>query len=63
MREVMRSTMEAAGVVVGYAEVVDPATLGPLDDGYAGPARALVAGVVDGVRLIDNRGVELRGGR
>lgn len=60
MRAVMRATMEAADVVVDYAEVVDPATLQPLDDGATGPARALVAGVVDGVRLIDNRAVELR---
>ncbi|MHB8334009.1 MAG: pantoate--beta-alanine ligase [Acidimicrobiales bacterium] len=63
MRAVMRATMEAADVVVGYAEVVDPATLQPLDDGATGRARALVAGVVDGVRLIDNRAVELRRGR
>ena len=62
MRAVMRSTMEAADVVVAYAEVVDPTTLQPLDDGATGRARALVAGVVDGVRLIDNRAVELRRG-
>lgn len=62
MREVMRATMEAAGVVVGYAEVVDPTSLKPLDDDAEGPGRALVAGVVDGVRLIDNRAVELRRG-
>ena len=60
MRALMRATMEAADVAVAYAEVVDPATLQPLDDGATGPARALVAGVVDGVRLIDNRAVELR---
>ncbi len=63
MRAVMRATMEAADVVVAYAEVVDPATLQPLDDGATGPGRALVAGVVDGVRLIDNRAVELGRGR
>ncbi len=62
MRAVMRATMEAAGVVVGYAEVVDPATLRALDDDAVGRARAMVAGVVDGVRLIDNREVELRRG-
>ena len=62
MRAVMRATMEAADVVVAYAEVVDPTTLQPLDDGATGRARALVAGVVDGVRLIDNRAVELRRG-
>jgi len=63
MRAVMRATMEAADVVVAYAEVVDPATLQPLDDGATGPGRALVAGVVDGVRLLDNRAVELGRGR
>ncbi len=62
MREAMAATMTAAQVVVGYAEVVDPATLRPLEDDATGPARALVAGVVDGVRLIDNREVEVRKG-
>ena len=63
LREVMRATMAAADVVVGYADVVDPATLEPLGDDATGRARALVAGVVDGVRLIDNREIELRKGR
>lgn len=57
--ERMRVVMEDAGVEVAYAEVVDPATLAPLDDDAAGPARALVAGVVEGVRLIDNGPVEV----
>ncbi len=57
--ERMRVVMEDAGVEVAYAEVVDPATLAPLDDAAAGPARALVAGVVEGVRLIDNGPVEV----
>ena len=60
MRAVMRATMECAGVEVGYAEVVEPETLQPLDDEATGQARALVAGVIDGVRLIDNRAVELK---
>ena len=63
LREVMRATMVAAEVVVGYADVVDPVTLEPLGDDATGRARALVAGVVDGVRLIDNREIELRKGR
>ncbi len=62
LREVMRATMVAADVVVGYADVVDPVTLEPLGDDATGRARALVAGVVDGVRLIDNRQIELRKG-
>ncbi len=59
LRERMRVVMEDAGVEVAYAEVVDPATLVPLTDAAAGPARALVAGVVEGVRLIDNGPVEV----
>ncbi|HQU26861.1 MAG TPA: pantoate--beta-alanine ligase [Acidimicrobiales bacterium] len=59
LRERMRVVMEDAGVEVAYAEVVDPATLAPLDDDAAGPARALVAGLVEGVRLIDNAPVEV----
>lgn len=55
----LRVVMDDAGVEVAYAEVVDPATLEPLDDAAAGPARALVAGVVEGVRLIDNGPVEV----
>ncbi|MHB1905504.1 MAG: pantoate--beta-alanine ligase [Acidimicrobiales bacterium] len=55
----MGVVMEDAGVEVAYAEVVDPATLEPLDDAAVGPARALVAGVVEGVRLIDNGPVEV----
>lgn len=62
MRAMMRATMEGAGVQVAYSEVVDPLTLRPADDGETGPRRALVAGVVDGVRLIDNREVYVRGG-
>lgn len=59
LRERMRAVMEDAGVEVAYAEVVDAATLEPLAGGYAGPARALVAGWVEGVRLIDNAPVEV----
>ena len=61
MRSVMRDVMAAASVEVAYAEVVDPLTLERTGDDETGPRRALVAGVVDGVRLIDNRAVYVRG--
>ncbi len=61
LRAAMRETMAAAAVEVAYAEVVDPVTLRSTDDDETGPRRALVAGVVDGVRLIDNREVYVRG--
>jgi pantoate--beta-alanine ligase len=50
------------GVEVAYAEVVDPATLRPLVTGEMGPARLLVAGRVEGVRLIDNGPVTIAEG-
>jgi len=43
-----------------YAEVVDPVTFAPSGDGDSGEARALVAAIVDGVRLIDNGPVLLK---
>ena len=61
-RATLRSVLESAGVEVAYAEVVDPATLVPSRDGETGERRALVAGVVDGVRLLDNGPVEIVGG-
>ncbi len=61
LRERMRAVMLGAGVEVAYAEVVDPETLRPSGDGESGRRRALVAGCVDGVRLIDNADVELKG--
>ncbi len=45
---------EAPGVDLDYAEVADPETLEPLSGTVRGPARALVAARVGGVRLIDN---------
>jgi pantoate--beta-alanine ligase len=59
MRTRMRSVMQEAGVEVSYADVVDPFTLQPCADEERGPRRALVAGVVGGVRLIDNAPVEI----
>jgi pantoate--beta-alanine ligase len=54
LRRGMVETLEAAGVEIAYAEVVDPQTLAPARDDESGVRRALVAGVVEGVRLIDN---------
>ena len=54
MRRVMRALMQDAGVQVAYADVVDPVTLVPARDDQGGEFRALVAGIVDGIRLIDN---------
>jgi len=54
MRRTMRAVMQDAGVRVAYADVVDPFTFVPARDDESGPRRALVAGVVDGIRLIDN---------
>ena len=57
LRARMRAVMDEAGVDVAYAEVVDPATLAPLSDAQSGAGRALLAGVVEGVRLLDNAAV------
>jgi pantothenate synthetase len=55
----MLEVLDAAGVEIAYAEVVDPLTLAASGDDEAGERRALVAGVVEGVRLIDNGPVTL----
>ncbi|MDE3064272.1 MAG: pantoate--beta-alanine ligase [Acidobacteriota bacterium] len=60
MRAAMRAILESSGVAVAYCEVVDPLTLAPSGDDESGERRALVAGVVEGVRLIDNGPVALR---
>ena len=62
-RHALRETLESANVEVVYAEVVDPVTFAPASDEDSGEARALVAAVVDGVRLIDNGAVQLKGER
>ncbi|MDE3008294.1 MAG: pantoate--beta-alanine ligase [Acidobacteriota bacterium] len=59
LRDVLRAELARAKVEVAYAEIVDPMTLRPLGDDARGVARALVAGVVEGVRLIDNGPVTL----
>jgi pantoate--beta-alanine ligase len=61
MRATMRTILDDAGVDVAYAEVVDPRTLRPSSDDESGPRRALVAGFVDGVRLLDNGPVTVAG--
>lgn len=62
MRERVRSRLADAGLEVAYVEVVDPVTLTALDDHAEGEARVLGAIVVDGVRLIDNVAVHVKGG-
>ncbi|HEY5266380.1 MAG TPA: pantoate--beta-alanine ligase [Acidimicrobiales bacterium] len=59
LRATLRHTLDAAGVDVAYAEVVDPRTLAPSGDDETGERRALVAGFVEGVRLIDNGPVKI----
>ena len=63
LRTMMREVLEGAGIDVAYAEVVDPVTLEPTKDDEAGARRALLAGLVDGVRLIDNAPVVVRARR
>jgi pantoate--beta-alanine ligase len=60
-RHSLRETLANADIDVDYAEVVDPATFAGSNDAQSGDARALVAAVVDGVRLIDNGPVLLKG--
>ena len=63
LRSVMRETLEEAGIDVAYAEVVDPVTLVPTKDDEAGERRAVLAGLVDDVRLIDNASVVVQARR
>jgi pantoate--beta-alanine ligase len=54
-RETLASMLDAApGVIRDYAEVVDPATLEPLEGVVEHPAQALVAARVGTTRLLDN---------
>jgi pantoate--beta-alanine ligase len=62
-RRVLRQELGNVDVDVVYAEVVDPATFAASGDTDSGDARALVAAVIDGVRLIDNGPVQLKGER
>lgn len=56
----MRAHLEAAGVAVDYAAIVDAETLEKITD--SGPAVALVAGRLGSTRLIDNRLLPSRAG-
>jgi pantoate--beta-alanine ligase len=60
-RRRLREIVDGAGVDVIYADVVDPVTFRSSSDEESGDARALVAAIVDGVRLIDNGPVVLKG--
>jgi pantoate--beta-alanine ligase len=60
-RALMREVMEEHGIEVAYADVVDPATLLPSNDDESGPRRALVAGFVEGIRLLDNAPISILG--
>jgi pantoate--beta-alanine ligase len=60
-RQALRATLDSAHLDVDYVEIVDPVTFRVTNDGDSGEARALVAAVVDGVRLIDNGPVLLKG--
>jgi pantoate--beta-alanine ligase len=53
-RALMRWVLEREEIEVAYADVVDPMTFQTCDDDDEGERRAMIAAVVDGVRLIDN---------
>lgn len=61
-RDTLRAVLEEAGVDVAYAEVVNPSTLVPSRDDETGERRALLAGYVEGIRLVDNGPVDVWGG-
>lgn len=60
-RDTLRAVLEEAGVDVAYAEVVNPSTLVPSRDDETGERRALLAGYVEGIRLVDNGPVDVVG--
>ena len=59
LRALLNDVMTQVDLDVAYAEIVDPLTLIRSRDDEVGTARAMVAAVVDGVRLIDNSSVTL----
>ena len=61
-RRTLRLILDEAGVETAYAEIVDPTTLAPSGDDEVGERRALIAAVVDGVRLLDNGPVTIEAG-
>jgi pantoate--beta-alanine ligase len=58
-RATLANSLATSAIDVAYAEIVDPVTLNPLHNVCVGEGRVLVAGVVDGVRLLDNGPVQL----
>ncbi len=61
LRRTLRESLAASDIDLVYADVIDPVTFEPSSDADTGEARAVVAVVVDGVRLIDNGPVQLKG--
>jgi pantoate--beta-alanine ligase len=59
LRQHMREVLDDARVQTAYAEIVHPTTFVVAEDGDEGEFRALIAGIVEGVRLIDNAPVTL----
>jgi pantoate--beta-alanine ligase len=59
VRAIVRDVLESSSIEVAYAEVVEPVLLNPINEQYEGTARVLLAGVVQGVRLIDNGDVTI----
>jgi len=59
LRRRMREVLDDAHVPTAYAEIVHPTTFVVAKDGDEGEFRALIAGTVEGVRLIDNAPVTL----
>jgi pantoate--beta-alanine ligase len=54
-RSAATERLEAApGLKVDYVALVDPATLGEIDEQFTGDALMMVAGTVGSTRLIDN---------
>ena len=51
--------MDEELVTLDYLKVVNPQTFLPVDDGYRGPARAIIAAQVGPARLIDNESLYL----
>ena len=62
-RSILREVNEAlmrAGIAVAYVAIVDDVTMAPYDG--VGAARVIVAGTIEGVRLLDNAVVVLQRG-
>jgi len=53
-RAMLRGVLEREDIEIAYVDVVDPLTFEPCDDDEEGERRAMIAAIVDGVRLIDN---------